>query len=319
MKLPLPIITILQGGKSAPGKSNAIKEYMIVPREDMPLSEAITAVTKVQESITRSLSAKSGVNIKYLTDFGAICPTLDKPEQGLDLITDNVMQAGYEMGKDFFFILNVSAHEFFDYEKGKYEVMAGGQKASEDMADFWADICGRYPSIIGLIDPLRSEEKEPWNKICTAVSEKCLVICAKGYSRPSLLKNETLDYHQFATSGVVLRLEGSNTVSDVFECAKRMADHDNSIILATGQHDTNDTTIIDVAIACQARFIKFGAVARGERIVKYNRLVEIESELGERKAEWKPLEFPSIPPKPKTPTPEPDAAQADAQVEGGDN
>lgn len=309
VSLPLPILTICQSGKASPGKANCVKEYMIVPRPDMAIAEAVSAASKIQDNIVKNLFVKSGVGIKYYNDFGAICPTLDKVEQGLDMITEGMSQAGYEIGKDFFFILNSSAQECFDYDKGKYEVLTGVFKAPEDMADFWSDLCNRYSSIIGIIDPIRSEEKEHWNKICSAISHSCLVIGDKAYSRPGLLKNETLDFNQFATSGIVLRLDGPNTVSDVVTCAKKMSEHENTVVLACGQNETNDTTIVDVAIACKARFIKIGAVSRGERIVKLNRLIDIENELGERRKEWKPLVFPSIPPKAPTPTPEPEVEE----------
>lgn len=309
IKLPLPMISLAQSGKAALGKNNCIKEYMIVPRQDLPLSEAITTAAKVHEAITKSLYAKGGVTVKNLSDFGALCPVYDKPEQGLDMIADAVSNLGFEMGKDFFFVLNCSAHECFDYEKGKYEVITGMLKSADDMADFWADLCSRYHSIIGLIDPLRSEEKVQWNSICSAISERCLVIAEKAYSRPGLLKNETLDFFEFATSGMVMKLEGANTISHIVECAKKMSDINNTVILADGQHTTNDTMIIDVAIASQARFVKLGAPVRGERVAKYNRLLELDAELGERRSEWPVLKFPKIPPKVPTPSPTPDGGE----------
>lgn len=306
IKLPLPLIMLLQSGKAALGKNNCIKEYMITPRPDMPMLEAISAATKIHESILKAVYNKGGVSAKNLSDSGAVCPVYDKPEQGLDAIADAVSSCGFEMGKDFFFVLDSSAQECFDYEKGKYEVITGMQKGSDDMADFWADISNRYPSIVGLIDPIRCEETQQWNKICSLVSGRCLVIADKAYNRPGLLKDETLDFHEFATSGVVMRPDAANTITHIVECSKKMSDLNNSIIIADGQHTTNDTTIIDVAIASQARFVKLGAPVRGERIVKYNRLVELDGELGERRGQWPSLTFPSIPPKAPTPIPTPE-------------
>lgn len=284
---------------------------MIVPRQDMPISKAITSAIQFHDSMTKSLFAKNGVTVKYLNDFGALCPVFDKPEQGLDMIADVVSQQGFEMGTDFFFILNASANEFFDYEKGKYEVITGMAKASDDMADFWADLSNRYPAIIGIINPVRCEEKEQWNKVCSRISDHCLIIGDNVYDRPGLLKDHDLNFTEFGTSGTVLRLEGCNTITHIIECAKKMTDMNNTIMLAGGQHETNDTTVIDVAIACQARFVKLGAPARGERIAKFNRLFELDSELAERKAEQKPLQFPVVPPKLPTPTPESEEGAAD--------
>lgn len=301
--LPLPVITILQSGKAALGKSNCVKEFMVVPSPSMKFSEAIPAVIKLHGALMKLLCAKGGVTAKNVNDFGALCPALDKPEQGLDMIIEALSQQGLEMGKDFFFILNSSAHDYFDYEKGKYEVITGALKASEDMADFWTDLCNRYPSIIGIIDPVRPEEAASWNKVCSEISDRCLIITEKGYDRPGLLKNQTLDFHQFATSGLVMRLTGCNTVTHITECAKKMIDCGNTVMLAGGENESNSTLLVDVAIASKARFIKLGAPARGERIAKFNRLLELEEELGERRTQWGTLEFPVIPPKLPTPSP----------------
>lgn len=304
IRIPLPMVTVCQSGKAGPGKSNIIKEYLIVPRSDMLSSEAIAAASKIQDTMMKSIYAKNGISIKYLHDSGAMCPSYDKPEQGLDAIAEAVTQIGYEMGKDFFFIINSSAQECFDYEKGKYEVVSGLLKSPDDMVDYWVDICNRYESVVGIIDPLRCEEQVQWNKICASISDRCLIISERGYSRPGILRDEELDFTQFATSGLVMKFGGSNTASHIMECAKKMVRLNNVIVMAAGLHDSNDTTIIDVATACQARYVKIGPVYRGERIAKYNRLIDIENDLGERRAEWGSLIFPSIPPKPPTPPPE---------------
>ncbi|XP_067938081.1 enolase 4-like [Watersipora subatra] len=311
--LPLPMITLAQSGKAALGKCNCIKEFMIVPRSDMPMQDAVAAAAKFQESMVKAAFSKGGIIAKNLNDFGAVCPVLDKPEQGLDMVTDIVAQHGFEMGKDFFFILNAAAQEFFDYEKGKYELTTGALKASEDMADFWADLCTRYPAIVGIIEPVRGEEMEQWNKVCSSVSDHCLVIADRSYERPGLLKERELNFAEFATSGVVLRLSGCTTISQVVECSKKLIDLNNTVILAEGQHETNDATLVDVAIACRARFIKLGAPSRGERVSKYNRLIDLDGELGERRAQWKDLEFPTIPPKLPTPLPETDETGDNAE------
>ena len=301
-------MTIAQSGKAAIGKSNCVKEYMIVPRPDMSIEEAVGVGVKTHDLMIKAAYTKGGVTAKNVSDFGAVCPVFDKPEQAFDMISDIITQQGFEMGKDFYFVLNASAQEYFDYEKGKYEVITGTAKSGDDMADYWADIVNRYPAIIGIIDPVRGEETVQWNKICSSVSENCLVIADKAYDRPGLLKEQELNFFEFATSGVVLRLDGCTTITQVVECAKKMSDMKNTVIIASGQHDSNDTTIVDVAVASQARFIKLGAPSRGERIAKYNRLIELERTVAEKKTEWKDLEFPIIPPKPPTPTPEPETA-----------
>ena len=305
IRLPTPLISLIQSGKAAPGKNNCVKEFLIVSRPDMPLEEAVSRASAMQESLIKTLLIKTGVGIKNVSDTGSVCPLLDKPEQALEMIAEAATQNGLEMGKDFSIVLNASAQECFDYEKGKYEVMTGVLKAPEDMAEFWQDLVTRYPVIIGLIDPVRPEERAAWNRICELVSSRCLIITDRGYSRPALLAKQELDFFDFATSGFTARLEGAASISDIVAVSKKMADADNVMVMACGQHETEDGCVVEAAIAARARFLKIGALSRGERISKYNKLIGYERELGERLAFWPELTFPNIPPRLPTPDPTP--------------
>lgn len=301
-RMPLPMVTIFQSGRSAPGKSCCIKEYMLVPAPGKPLCETIPQIVAVYNDIVKSIVNKNGVAAKNVTDIGALMMPFDRPEQGLDLIQESMGRLGLTPGEDMYMALNLAGHEIFDYEKGKYEVITGQQKLAEDMVDFWAEFLGRYPAVIAVIDPLRKQEDKQWMALCEKISEKCYILGEKVWHRPGLLKDEEIT-ENFTSSGVVYKLEQMNTVSDVIKCAKKMEENANETVLSTNIGETSDDFIADMAVGINARFLKIGAPCRGERISKLNRLVSIEVALkdSDRLLPHGEFKFPTItvPPPPE--------------------
>lgn len=278
MRVPIPMVTIIQSGRSAPGKLNCVKEFMVVPKPGMPIADSLKYCQKIYNYVAKTLVTKSGVAAQYGNDIGALCPSYDKPEQGLDILQDAITSLELTPGEDFFIALNLAGKEIFDYEKGKYEVMGGQPKVPEDLVEFWVELLGRYPSIIAIIDPMRKQEKEHWMRLCDRVSDKCYVIGNHTYPRPGLLLEEELT-EEFKTSGTVLKLDQINTITDILECAKKMEDAENQIVLTTCHGETTDTFLADMAVGMNARFLKIGAPVRGERIALFNRLIQIENQL----------------------------------------
>ncbi|XP_052101898.1 enolase 4-like isoform X1 [Mytilus californianus] len=333
--VPLPMVTIIQSGRAAPGKLNCVKEFMVIPKHDMPLKKSMTYIQQIYNYVAKQFFAKGGTATKLVNDIGAMCPTFDKAEQGLDLLQEAITNCGLTVGEDFFIGLNCAGPEMFDYdpvpmagksdkvanfpgqdmhkEKGKYEVMVGIAKVADDLVEFWCDLLTRYPSIIAIIDPMRKQEEEHWMRLCDKISDRCLVIGSRAYHRPGLLKDEELT-DNFKSSGIAFKLEQLNTVSDILTCVKKMEEDDNQIVMSSCQGETTDTFLADFAVGVNARFIKVGAPVRGERTVQINRLLQIEEQL-EMKDKLKPLEpnaFPHIAPPP---LPEPEEGEGNAQPE----
>lgn len=278
MRVPIPMVTIIQSGRSAPGKLNCVKEFMVVPKPGMPIADSLKYCQKIYSYVAKTLVTKSGMAAQYGNDIGALCPSYDKPEQGLDILQDAITSLELTPGEDFFIALNLAGKEIFDYEKGKYEVMGGQQKVPEDLVEFWVELLGRYPSVVAIIDPMRKQEKEHWMRLCDRVSDECYVIGNHTYPRPGLLLEEELT-EEFKTSGTVLKLDQINTITDILESAKKMEDAENQIVLTTCYGETTDTFLADMAVGMNARFLKIGAPVRGERIALFNRLIQIENQL----------------------------------------
>ncbi|XP_060075515.1 enolase 4-like [Ylistrum balloti] len=309
MTIPSPMVTIIQSGRAALGKSNCVKEFMVVPKPGMPLSQSLPLIQKIYNYVGKSLFTKSGVAAKLTNDIGAFCPTFDRPEQGLDLLQEAITQSELTVGEDFFLAINCAAYEIFDYEKGKYELLTGQAKVADDVVEFWVELLGRYPSVIAVIDPLRKQEKEHWMRLSDRISDQCFVVGSHTYARPGLLKEEELT-PDFVTSGIVLSLDRLNTVSDTIQVAKKLQDADNQVIMSCCYGETTDTFLADFAVGVKARFLKVGAPARGERTAQINRLLQIEGmlEMSGRLAAQGEFKFPHITPPP---LPEPEEGEED--------
>ncbi|GFS07021.1 enolase-like protein ENO4 [Elysia marginata] len=277
-RIPLPMVTIIQSGKSVPGKVNCVKEFMLVPGVTMPVEKSIEHIQHIYQYVAKSFATKLGPIAKFVNESGALCPQLETPTQALDLLQEAVNAQGLTIGEDMYLALNAAGHEFFDHDKGRYEVTTGNLKSPDDMVDFWGDIVLKYPALIAIIDPLRGEDLEPWVRLGERVSDGVFVIGDRFYSRPGLVL-EAPPSSPIQTSGAVLYLEQMNSISDLVQCSNLFHGLSNEVVISTNQGDTTDTFIVDFAVGLGARFLKIGGPNRGERSCKLNRLVEISREL----------------------------------------
>ncbi|KAK7110143.1 enolase 4-like [Littorina saxatilis] len=278
LRMPLPMVPIMQSGKAAAGKHNCIKEFMIIPSPGLSYTQSLDYITGIYNYVEKTLSVKGGAAARSVCETGALCPVFDKPEQGLDLLVEAITAANLTPGEDMHIAINAAAHEMFDFEKGKYEVTTGQPKSGDDIVDFWVELMSRYPAIMVIIDPLRKQEKNQWMRLCDRITERCFVGGNRIYPRASLLKDATLP-DPIMSGASVLAFENLTHVSDLCACVKKMEDAGNQVILTARAGETQDDFLADLAVGMNVRFIQMGAPNRGERVSKYNRLLQIESEL----------------------------------------
>lgn len=278
-RMPLPMVTILSCGRGSLGKLRCIKEFMVVPSPGMSLENAIKSLEKIYTYCYKTIATgKTGLQLRTTSDYGTLCPLFERPEQGLDLLQEAITNSGLTPGVDFHLAINCAAHDIFDFDRGKYEVSVGQLKSSEELAKYWTDLLGRYSSIIAIIDPMRKQDRELWMQLAEAISPRCYVVGDYVYHRPGRLRHEDLP-EDFRTTAVVLCLQQLSTVTDILACAQKMEETGNQIVIGCGPGETVDTFGADLAVGCQAKFIKVGGLCRDERASKLNRLLEIESYL----------------------------------------
>ncbi|PAA78548.1 hypothetical protein BOX15_Mlig012301g3 [Macrostomum lignano] len=319
-RLPLPMLTILSGGKASPGKSNCVKEYMIVPRPGLPFDRVLRDSVAVYQQVAKTLSVKGGPAARFTNDAGALNTVIDRPEAGFDLINDALK--ALELTDSFDLAANIAGHELFDYEKGKYDLAQGAQKSPDETADFLDDLSAKQASLVALIDPLRRVERDAWLRLCQKASQRCLIVGDATQHRPGRLlaelqqmeaeeaeteqppaeegtQQQQQQQQPLLTSAWVARLQQRNTVTELFDCAKRMRSSGQVVVVAVGPSDNGDTTIVDLAVAMGARYLKLGAPVRAERIDKLQRLAEIGEELraADLLSQWEQLSPPLVRPR----------------------
>ncbi|BFY98257.1 hypothetical protein BsWGS_01297 [Bradybaena similaris] len=276
VRIPLPMVTIMESGKAISGKLICVKEFMIVPGIKIPTDKSVEHIQNIFKFVTKHMVTKYGPLGNLVSETGALCPPLENVTQGLEILIEAVKTLGLTIGEDIHLAINCAGHETFDHEKGKYETLAGQFKSPDDMIDFWIDIIQRYPCILAVIDPIRGEDTGQWLDLCEKISPNVLVIGDTFFQRPGIICKMELPVQ---TSGIVIHVERLNTVSDIISCAEKYQGCSNELVISANQKETNDTFIVDLAVGLGARFLKVGGLCRGERACKLNRLVDIFKEI----------------------------------------
>lgn len=293
MSMPLPLITILECGKSSGGKVHLLKEMIAIPKPSLGYKQSIKMIRDLQQEISKWMFApKTGP--AAISQSGCWMKGYDRIEQPFEMIQEVCTALQLTLGDDVHLMLNCGAHELMDYEKQKYEVITGVLKHPDEMIEFYINLVKQYPSIIGLIDPLRKEDVEQWSKLCSLLSPQCYIL-ADAASRPiDKLLTEGLGAKLY--SGLVVKHANQTTISNLIQVAKLMEENECIFISGLTDEETMDDSMADIAVGLGARFIKLGGLCHGERVAKYNRLLAIEEELAQRGALGKSPEhkFPVI-------------------------
>jgi len=281
IKLPIPAVTLVSGGKTSPGKLNLMKSVMVMMKPGTPCDEAVKHLTTIYKTLGTSLAGKA-VGCPMARN-GSYLPTLDKLEQVLDSCNDAINTCNLVPGEDAFLVLDCAAHETFDYEKGKYEIMAGTLKSADEIIEFYRDIVSRYSSLVMLVDPLRKEDREQWMPLCQAVTEKCLVIGSEIFFGPSH-KIDTELLQGTKSNGVLVSHGGRTTCSDLATLQRCIADCQGVTVMTSSPCDVIEESYSDLAVGVGCDIVMFGAPSRGENVGRLNRLLEIERKLKESSA-----------------------------------
>ncbi|EDO48676.1 predicted protein [Nematostella vectensis] len=272
--MPLPVMTLLSSGKLASGKQNMIKEVLILPKPGESTSKGLQMLTEVYHQMGALLQQKLGASGRCVTDDGSYSPPLDKPETALEYLQDAVSGCGYTLGTDLHIILNIAANDFYDQEKLKYEIMSNAFKSVDDVINLYCEFLEKFPGILGIIDGVRSQDREAWTKLNQRIGEKCFVIGNELYRRnPSILATGVTEK---LSSVALLSADNANTVTELWEKIRAVADQGGLVMLSKGQVEDVNTLAVDFAVATGARFIRLGGPARMEHVTKHRRMIEIE-------------------------------------------
>jgi enolase len=274
--LPVPQINILNGGSHADNNVD-IQEFMIVPAGCPTFAEAIRAAVEVFHNLKKILK-KRGYSTS-VGDEGGFAPNLKSNEEALECIVEGIQKAGYTPGREVHLALDVAASEF--YEDGTYvfKKSGGTVRTSEEMIAFYAGLIRTYP-IVSIEDGMAEDDWAGW-KALTETLGRSKQIVGDDVFVTNLVRFKKGIAEGIANS-ILIKLNQIGSLTETVDAVDYAHAHGYSAVISHRSGETEDTFIADLSVALGTGQIKTGSVCRSERVAKYNRLLEIEAELGAR-------------------------------------
>ncbi len=271
-ELPVPMMNIINGGAHADNNLD-IQEFMIMPVGFKNFTSALEAGAEIFHSL-KSILKKKKLNTA-VGDEGGFAPNLNTNEEALSIIMQAITESGYKPGKDVFLALDVASSEF--YEKGRYN-FEGKKITSDELVNYYENLVKKYP-ILSIEDGAAENDLNGWKLLTDRIGSKVQLVGDDLFvTNTKILKT---GIEKGIANSILIKLNQIGTVTetlDAIEMAKRAG---YTAVISHRSGETEDTTIADLAVACNTGFIKTGSMSRSERIAKYNRLLRIEEELGE--------------------------------------
>jgi len=273
--LPVPMMNILNGGKHAAGSTD-FQEFMVVPAGARNFSHALQISTEVYHSLKRVLKDK-GLNTN-VGDEGGFAPPLASNKQAIEAALAAIEKAGYKPGKDCFIALDPAASQF--YKDGKYILTKEGTSlTSNQMVDYYVKWATGYP-LISIEDGMAEDDWDGWQLLTQKLGNKIQLVGDDLYATNVSRLNRGIDLK--ASNSILIKPNQIGTLTETIAAIRRAQQVGWTVIVSHRSGETEDTTIADLAVGLNTGLIKAGAPCRSERVAKYNRLLKIEDELGER-------------------------------------
>jgi len=277
-KMPMPLMNILNGGTHASTNLD-IQEFIIVPVGIRKFRERVRAGSEVFHALGKILE-KDGKDTDVGNE-GGYAPNLGRTEDALQYIVKAIKKAGYKPGKQIRLGLDVAANEFYNEKKDRYIMKTDKKKLTDeqmiDMLDEWVD---KYP-FISIEDPLQEDKWDEWKEATKRLGKKVYVIGDDLFVTNPKRLQKGID--NSVANSILIKLNQIGTLSETIDTIQLAQKNKYKIAVSHRSGETTDTTIADLAVAVNAEFIKTGAPSRSERLVKYNRLMEIEEEVSRLK------------------------------------
>jgi|SRR3989344_7297532 len=268
-KIPFAGFNFIEGGAHAIGRNNLdLQEFMVVPHKKT-FAENIMMANKIFSNLQRIIKESYGENVE-MGDEGGFTPKISRAEQALFLLKNAITEGDTKIAID------VAASEF--YKNGKY-ILEGKEISRKELLDFYKNLVLRFP-IISIEDPFAEEDWEGFKEITKELPDT--IVVGDDLTTTNIKKIKEA-HSKNACSGVIIKVNQIGTVSETIEASKLAKSYGWKIIVSHRAGETTDTFIADLAVGLNADFIKSGSPSQPERMVKYNRLLEIENELTLRK------------------------------------
>jgi enolase len=273
--LPVPMMNIINGGEHA-NNSVDIQEFMIIPAGAPTFREALRYGAEVFHHLKAVLEAK-GMNTA-VGDEGGFAPDLASNEEALKIILEAIKNAGYEAGKDIYIGIDAASSEFF--KDGKYHLASENKSlTSQEFVDYLANWVDNYP-IISIEDGMDENDWEGWDLLTKKIGKKVQLVGDDLFvTNAEILKQ---GINKKIANSILIKVNQIGTLSETFTAMNMAEKAGYTCVMSHRSGESEDTTIADLAVATACGQIKTGALSRSDRLAKYNRLLRIEEELGNK-------------------------------------
>ena len=275
--MPVPMMNILNGGSHADNKID-VQEFMVMPLGAYSFSEALKMGTEVFHHLKAVLKSK-GLSTN-VGDEGGFAPNLQSNEEGIKVVMEAIEKAGYIPGKDIYIALDAAASEFYNKEEGVYHLESTGEKlTSSQMVDFWADWCEKYP-IVSIEDGLDEDDWKGWKQLTEKLGDKVQLVGDDLFVTNT--KRLSRGIEEGIANSILIKVNQIGTLSETIEAIQMANKAGYTSVMSHRSGETEDSIIADLAVALNTGQIKTGSASRSDRVAKYNQLLRIEEELGEK-------------------------------------
>ena len=274
--LPTPMMNILNGGVHADNNVD-FQEFMIMPVGAPTFAEGLRWCAEIYHTLKKVLhDAGLGGGVG---DEGGFAPNLKTNEEPLKYITEACEKAGYKPGSDIMFAMDPASTEYYDAERGVYVLAGEGvEYMSEEMVDYWEKLVDTYP-IISIEDGMAEEDWDGWKLLTDRIGDRVQLVGDDLFVTNSERLKKGIELG--VANAILVKVNQIGSLTEALEAIEMAKQAGYACVMSHRSGESEDTTIADLSVACNAGQIKTGAPCRSDRIAKYNQLIRIEEELRE--------------------------------------
>ena len=274
--LPVPMMNILNGGAHAPNNVD-IQEFMVMPVGAESFHEGLRMGVEVFHHLKKVLSSKG--KSTAVGDEGGFAPDLASNEEAVEVVLQAIEAAGYRPGEDVALALDAAASAFFEDGEYVFRWSGGERRDAAGMLEFWEDWVGRYP-IRSLEDPLDENDWNGWNALTAKLGGEVQIVGDDLFVTNTQRLEQGI--RQASANAILIKVNQIGTLTETLGCMRSASRSGWKTIVSHRSGETEDVFIADLVVATEAGQIKTGSASRTDRVAKYNQLLRIEAELGDR-------------------------------------
>lgn len=273
--LPVPMFNIINGGEHA-NNSVDFQEYMIMPTGFERFDDGLRAAAEVYHNLKKIINNMG--ESTAVGDEGGFAPNLQSNEEPIQVIMEAIEKAGYKAGEQIVIALDVAASELIN-DEGKY-VLASEERelTSEEMVGYYKDLCDKYP-IVSIEDGLSEDDWDGWKLLTDTIGDRVQLVGDDLFVTNAAILAEGIE--KGVGNSILIKPNQIGSVSETMQTIRLAQRNNYNCVMSHRSGESEDAFIADFAVALNTGQIKTGSTARGERTAKYNRLLEIEAELGQ--------------------------------------